>query len=471
LLFYVNYFVYNYFNKKVESCQPLNDAAKQRPWSKYSKDSSAFIRKNPEVKKEVEVKNAKTRKKELNELRKKQKEERLDTLIGDLKDDAEFKEFVNANKAIKSSENLWHNDIHLGSEQHTNNEETSVESGKKENNLGKTKESNITEITNLETKLDEKKTETDEADFENGRLFVRNLCYTCKEEDLEKLFSPYGPLVETNMPIDTFSKNPKGFAYITCMFPEKAMKAFADLDGTIFQGRMLHILPGRTRQDADENGEEMSFKKRKETELKKKAQSSHNWNSLFINHDAVANLMAARYDVDKSQLFDAHSVGKKSGSIAVRMAVGETQIVNDMRKFLVCNGVKLEAFNDTKSERSKTVILIKNLPNGTNEKDLREMLNKFELSEGVLRLVLPEYGLCAIVEFGERQMARNAFKKLAYRKFKNVPVYLEWAPVDVFEGDEDEKQKIQKEEEDKKQKELVKADQDYIKADEQKSKF
>lgn len=97
----------------MEACAPLNSADKQRAWSKYSKDSSAFQKINPEVKAEAVTKNAKQRKKELNELRKKQKEEKLDSLIGDLKDDAEFKEFLEANKAIKSNDNLWHNDIHL----------------------------------------------------------------------------------------------------------------------------------------------------------------------------------------------------------------------------------------------------------------------------------------------------------------------------------------------------------------------
>jgi multiple RNA-binding domain-containing protein 1 len=96
----------------VEACAPLNSADKQRAWSKYSKDSSAFQKTHPEVKVPV-VKNAKERKKELNELRKKLKEEKLESLIGDLKDDAEFKEFLQANKAIKSNDNLWHNDIHL----------------------------------------------------------------------------------------------------------------------------------------------------------------------------------------------------------------------------------------------------------------------------------------------------------------------------------------------------------------------
>jgi multiple RNA-binding domain-containing protein 1 len=64
-------------------------------------------------------------------------------------------------------------------------------------------------------------------------------------------------------------------------------------------------------------------------------------------------------------------------------------------------------------------------------------------------MVMPDYGLAAIIEFSERQEARDAFKKLAYRKFKNLPLYLEWAPVDIFNGDPQEKAKLQKEEEEK----------------------
>lgn len=37
-----------------------------------------------------------------------------------------------------------------------------------------------------------------------------------------------------------------------------------------------------------------------------------------------------------------------------------------------------------------------------------------------------------IVEFAEPAEARTAFKKLAYSKFFNVPLYLEWAPIGVF---------------------------------------
>ena len=83
---------------------------------------------------------------------------------------------------------------------------------------------------------------------ETGELFVRNLSYRTTEQDLEQLFSPFGQITNINMPIDSLTKQPKGFAHIIFMFPEHALRAFNELDGHAFQGRLLHILPGKTQQ-------------------------------------------------------------------------------------------------------------------------------------------------------------------------------------------------------------------------------
>jgi multiple RNA-binding domain-containing protein 1 len=50
----------------------------------------------------------------------------------------------------------------------------------------------------------------------------------------------------------------------------------------------------------------------------------------------------------------------------------------------------------------------------------------------VARLVLPPTKTLALVEFLEAAEARSAFKTLAYRKFHHVPLYVEWAPADIF---------------------------------------
>ena len=54
------------------------------------------------------------------------------------------------------------------------------------------------------------KSDGDDALIETGRIFVRNLSYLCKQEDLETLFSPFGPVVETHLPLDMNTKKPKG---------------------------------------------------------------------------------------------------------------------------------------------------------------------------------------------------------------------------------------------------------------------
>ncbi|WAR01970.1 RBM19-like protein [Mya arenaria] len=187
---------------------------------------------------------------------------------------------------------------------------------------------------------------------ETGRLFVRNLSYSCTEDDLEAEFKKFGPLTEVNLPVDSLTKKVKGFAFITYMMPEHAVKAFTKLDGKVFQGRMLHILPGKEKkEDEEETG-------------------------------------------------------------GVRMALGETQIVQETRDFLTESGVALDSFSQPNAARSKSVILVKNLPAKTERSEIEQVFSPY----GTLgRVLIPPSGITAIVEF-----------------FRHVPLYLEWAPMSVF---------------------------------------
>ncbi|RWS16155.1 putative RNA-binding protein 19-like protein [Dinothrombium tinctorium] len=266
---------------------------------------------------------------------------------------------------------------------------------------------------------------------ESGRIFIRNLCYSCTEDDLEKLFSKYGPISEIHLPIDSFTKKLKGFAFITFMFPEHAVKAYAELDGSIFLGRLLHLIPAKAKPDKVElpfENEGSSFKKEKGIKQKAEANKSHNWNTLFLGANAVADVMVDKYGVKKSELV-ADKESKES--IAVRMALGETQLVNETKKFLELNGIKLDSFKDLSSSRSKTVLLAKNLPAGTKAEELQEIFSKHGL---VKRVLLPPFGITAIIEMQEPTEAKLAFRKLAYSNFKHIPLYLEWAPNDVFDN-------------------------------------
>ncbi|XP_030074312.1 putative RNA-binding protein 19 [Microcaecilia unicolor] len=276
----------------------------------------------------------------------------------------------------------------------------------------------------------EKAADEEEEDLaESGRLFVRNLSYICSEDDIEKIFSKYGPLSEIHLPIDSLTKRPKGFAFVTFMIPEHAVKAFAEVDGQVFQGRMLHLLPSTIKKETEEKEPNLvgssDFKKQKIAKDKAKSGSSHNWNTLFMGTNAVADAIAQKYSTTKSQVLDHED----KGSMAVRVALGETQLVQDVRQFLLNNGVSLDSFSQAAGERSKTVMLVKNLPAGTRTVELEEVFGRY----GDLgRVLLPEGGITAIVEFLEPTEAKRAFTKLAYSKFQHVPLYLEWAPMGVF---------------------------------------
>ncbi|TNN43273.1 putative RNA-binding protein 19 [Liparis tanakae] len=275
-----------------------------------------------------------------------------------------------------------------------------------------------------------KEDEEEEDVSESGRLFIRNLPYTCTEEEITQLFSKHGPLSEMLFPIDNLTKKPKGFAFVTYMIPENAVTALAQLDGHIFQGRMLHLLPSTLKKEKTDSSDaagpgSSTYKRQKDAKTKASSSSSHNWNTLFLGTSAVADAIAEKYNTTKSQVLDHES----KGSLAVRMALGETQIVQETRQFLLDNGVSLDSFSQAAAARSPTVILVKNLPAGVTASELEDL---FSPHGSLGRVLLPPSGLTAIIELLEPTEAKRAFTRLAYSKFHHIPLYLEWAPVGVF---------------------------------------
>lgn len=265
---------------------------------------------------------------------------------------------------------------------------------------------------------------------QTGRLFLRNILYTSKEEDFRKLFSPFGELEEVHVALDTRTGQSKGFAYVLFKDPKNAVNAYVELDKQIFQGRLLHILPGEEKKShrLDEfDLKNMPLKKQKE--LKRKAAASRqtfSWNSLYMNQDAVLGSVAAKLGLEKSQLIDA-----ENSSSAVKQALAEAHVIGDVRKYFESKGVDLTKFSQLKStnQRDDKVILVKNFPFGTTREELGEMFLPYGKLE---RLLMPPAGTIAIVQLRDTTSARAAFTKLSYKRFKDGIIYLEKGPKDCF---------------------------------------
>lgn len=210
--------------------------------------------------------------------------------------------------------------------------------------------------------------------------------------------------------------------------PVAAADAYHNLDGEPFQGRLLHVLPAAEKRE--NKLDEFAIAKlplKKQREIKKKAEAStmtFNWNSLFMNQDAVNSAVADRLGVSKHELLDP-----TSADAGVRQALAETSVIQEAKSYFAKNGVDLNAFK--KRERGDTVILVKNFPYGMTLEELRKMFEEFGQ---VLRVLMPPIGTIAIVQMAQPGQAKAAFAGLAYRRIKDSVLFLEKGPKNLFTG-------------------------------------
>ena len=232
---------------------------------------------------------------------------------------------------------------------------------------------------------------------------------------------------QIHLPLDPAGAS-KGFLLVQYQTPNDAAEAFHNLDGEPFQGRLLHIVPGAAKRE--NKLDEFAIAKlplKKQRQIKKKAEASSstfNWNSLFMNQDAVNSTVAARLGVSKYELLDP-----TSADAGVRQAIAETSVIQEAKSFFIKNGVDLNAFK--KNERGDTAILVKNFPYGMTMEELRKMFEEFGQ---VLRVLMPPAGTVAIVEMAQPGHAKAAFGSLAYRRVKDSILYLEKGPKNLFTG-------------------------------------
>ena len=107
-----------------------------------------------------------------------------------------------------------------------------------------------------------------------GRLYVGNLNYNAKEEDLRRLFEKYGKVFGIHMIRDRITRRLKGYAFVEMPGPD-AVRALV-LNGSDFFGRNIVVsqakakTPGgrrkpKNRWRSKRNGEARPFYKDKPT--------------------------------------------------------------------------------------------------------------------------------------------------------------------------------------------------------------
>jgi len=277
----------------------------------------------------------------------------------------------------------------------------------------------------------------------HDRLFVRNLPFAATEEELKEAFEAFGEVVECHIPVDDKKRN-KGYAFVRFSSSNGALASRNALDGSDFQGRLIHVIPAKkgreetmtgTGEVAGEGGD-LTYKKKQELARQNGAENvAAGWSSSFVRGDAVVDNLSDRLGLAKGDILNVKD-DLSSGGAAVRLALGETQIIEENRDYFQEHGIDMNILVSGSSgrgvlklhdvKRSKEMILVKNLPYDTTEDDLAKLFNG--VGDAPSRILLPPSRTIALVEYGHAVDARKAFRKLAYKRFKHVPLYLEWAP-------------------------------------------
>jgi multiple RNA-binding domain-containing protein 1 len=167
---------------------------------------------------------------------------------------------------------------------------------------------------------------------QTGRLFIRNLPYVASDIDLEQLCLPFGTVTDATIVRDRATGKSKGFAVVTFAEPAHAVEAYQALDASIFQGRLLHVLPGNrpkaeespavdTSKPNERKRGTSSFKAEAEVRRRAEAGNRSAWSSYFLRDDTVAEAIAELTGISKAELLSPDAT-----DAAVRLALGEAQV-------------------------------------------------------------------------------------------------------------------------------------------------
>ncbi|KAN0136550.1 hypothetical protein V8E53_005597 [Lactarius tabidus] len=264
--------------------------------------------------------------------------------------------------------------------------------------------------------------------LQTSRLFIRNLTFTCTEDELRGLFQPFGTVSQIHIPVDSVTKESKGLAFVTYAQSQDALVAFRALDKKSFQGRLLHIIAAVDKQNnavtTGGTSKPKTLKGQRDEKRKAAAGKEFNWSVLYMNSDAVLSSVADRMNLSKSAILDP-----EASDAAVKLALAETHIIQETKSYLESHGVVLSAFSGR--GRSETVILVKNIPYGTTAEQLREI---FGAHGELQRVLVPPAGTLAVIEFVHADDAHRAFRAVAYRRLGNSVIYLEKGPLGMFQS-------------------------------------
>lgn len=85
-------------------------------------------------------------------------------------------------------------------------------------------------------------------------IYVGNLSYEVKQEDLTEIFAEYGTVKRVQLPTDRETGRMRGFGFVEMGTDAEEDAAIAALDGAEWMGRDLKVNKAKPREDRGPSG-------------------------------------------------------------------------------------------------------------------------------------------------------------------------------------------------------------------------
>ena len=93
-------------------------------------------------------------------------------------------------------------------------------------------------------------------------IYVGNISWNLKDQDLSNLFATYGEVSSAKIVTDKFTNRSKGFGFVEMPNDEQAQAAIAALNGSDVDGRSIVVNESRPKPEGGGTGGGGGFKKR-----------------------------------------------------------------------------------------------------------------------------------------------------------------------------------------------------------------
>ncbi len=93
-------------------------------------------------------------------------------------------------------------------------------------------------------------------------IYVSNLSFNVRDEDLQEYFAEYGEVSSAKVIMDKFTNKSRGFAFVEMPDDEAAKKAIQELDGAAVDGRTISVSVARPREERGGNKGGGGFQRR-----------------------------------------------------------------------------------------------------------------------------------------------------------------------------------------------------------------